>query len=688
MGYCIVPTKFKQPAGGFSINNVDWDSYEHETLLPFQNGIGVLCGKRSGVVCLDIDVDDENLISEIRSIADSNVTKFGSKGLSLLYEYADYIQSASIRYSIVNKNDEGEDYLETISVLDVLSNGKYTVLPPSKHKFGFSYQWRGVDGLPPKEFLPHLSKENFDKILKLCEEYSRRRDKSFLGKNLKSKKGGRYNSIKEVVCKNYGFLQHEKNHLELINVLSDIAYNFDKVEHDNPWFSDKEEHKEKFNDPKGNAENFVRGIIGTLIRVSKDKPIPSLEVVDEVDDSSFDAERLPELDGELKVIYNHISDRLDIRNHNSIVGASFACLSALIGDLYSLDDRSPYKTTTNVYFAFIKKSGARKTIILNIIKDFIKKTGYGAFQEPNLLGKFVSGGALCDAIEDDTVNIADFDEFSSILKTISIPSNDLEQVLTAVWDRPSTYKITSSMNRNREKLKTQLTRPYLTIIASTTISEFLTHSKGEMLNSGFYNRFLFFVDSKTKESDCFFGSVMMEESIERMNSYLSNIKVFLPKFKKVLKPDEEFVDALNRENIRFALESNNASTEIRARRISYIQKLALIYAISDDFSNPRVTLSQFEKARTMVDACFKNVTDLFEQVNVKSDYDRDEKSVVKYLGRAKGPSFELSYSTLKQKVKPVSTQFDLILTRLEKNGLIESRPGKKLGKYFKLREKD
>lgn len=115
----------------------NWDKYCQK--LPFPNviamwakypnaGVGVACGR--GLIC--IDIDQEHLIEPLLAILPPCIVqKKGRKGISLFYRgNTEVIRSKNYRTP------------ERIGLIDLLAEGKQTVLPPSIHPdTGEPYYW-------------------------------------------------------------------------------------------------------------------------------------------------------------------------------------------------------------------------------------------------------------------------------------------------------------------------------------------------------------------------------------------------------------------------------------------------------------------------------------------------------------------------------------------------------------------
>src|SRR5690606_26845479 len=104
-----------------------WDNY------PDAN-IGIACGKRSGIVVLDVDASHGGyetlaaLQEKYGKLPDTPVSKTGGGGEHILFKYPANVE---IRNS-AGKLGKG---------LDIRANGGYIVAPPSLHPNGNTYEW-------------------------------------------------------------------------------------------------------------------------------------------------------------------------------------------------------------------------------------------------------------------------------------------------------------------------------------------------------------------------------------------------------------------------------------------------------------------------------------------------------------------------------------------------------------------
>jgi len=123
-------------------------------------GVGVACGQ--GLICIDIDLEEAvGALLEILPL--SNVQKKGRKGVSLFYRgNTEKIRSKNFRTP------------ERVGLVDLLAEGKQTVLPPSIHPdTGEPYFWLTPETLLncPLEDLTELDDDIAEQIAEVLREF-------------------------------------------------------------------------------------------------------------------------------------------------------------------------------------------------------------------------------------------------------------------------------------------------------------------------------------------------------------------------------------------------------------------------------------------------------------------------------------------------------------------------------------
>jgi putative DNA primase/helicase len=171
-GWSVIPIEAGSKRPGLFINGqwrgmTDWSKYckspaspeEIEEWESFPDaGVGIACGPASQVIVMDFD-NRPDLHAEIQSILPpSPIYKKGVKGFSCFYKYnGETSRSFGLRNSETGRTE---------TVVELLSSGKQSVLPPSFHPEGVQYRYISPDTLLDitLDDLPTLPSDLFDKI--------------------------------------------------------------------------------------------------------------------------------------------------------------------------------------------------------------------------------------------------------------------------------------------------------------------------------------------------------------------------------------------------------------------------------------------------------------------------------------------------------------------------------------------
>lgn len=206
--------------------------------------IGLACGEASQVVAIDIDTDDlikMNIIDKI--LPPCPVRKKGKKGETRFYRYSG---ESNWKLTI-----EGEDR----PVVELLSTGNQTVLPPSIHpETKKPYTWTTPLTLRDTkvEDLSPLPKDLQEKLKAALQVVAKPRSESqAMGT------GGRNQRLKNQAI---AALLKGKEENEIVQEL----YAYDLTKHTPPYFSDSSETQMKGKDPRENALKLVQSLKHSL----------------------------------------------------------------------------------------------------------------------------------------------------------------------------------------------------------------------------------------------------------------------------------------------------------------------------------------------------------------------------------------------------------------------------------------
>jgi hypothetical protein len=186
-GYSVIPIApgTKRPGNWTQENGWrgmhDWERFSRE--LPTEihikhwcnwpdAGIGLLCGKLSQIVALDRDWDCPGSDALEQIIPVSPVKKKGAKGYTAFFRY--------------NGERSCSFNINGMRVMDVLSDGRQTLMPGTRHPEGMTYVYLTEDILEdykPEE-LPQLPDDFLDQVAKVLAPYQTDEDKKYQKKNI------------------------------------------------------------------------------------------------------------------------------------------------------------------------------------------------------------------------------------------------------------------------------------------------------------------------------------------------------------------------------------------------------------------------------------------------------------------------------------------------------------------------
>lgn len=146
-GLCVIPQN-----NGIPVKGIEWSRF-YERLPSIEevgtwhgDDYGLVCGKTSGVIGLDIDTDSEISQTIYALAGKSPVRKKGSKGFTAFYKW---------------NGEASQNWKESGAIkpiVELLSDKRITTIPPSPHrKTGKPYVWMDGIGLLDGAELPTLS---------------------------------------------------------------------------------------------------------------------------------------------------------------------------------------------------------------------------------------------------------------------------------------------------------------------------------------------------------------------------------------------------------------------------------------------------------------------------------------------------------------------------------------------------
>lgn len=449
---------------------------ENPLLVDNGSNIALLLGESSGVIALDLDTDNPEILDKIKHLLpESPVEKRGSKGYTRFFRYT------GERTEVVHYNKK--------VVLEILSTGKKTTIPPSIHPNGATYVWTSEKELLDvnKEDLPVLPPFLVSEITRILGAD----DTQSYGKVINGRNSALSNHVGKLINEN----------LTVDSILTELI-KFDKDNSDTPYFTDPNEHYTT--DAATNALAFYSS---HLTSINSKRLRENKEYITPVMQSSVDIEKLQEearkkslavgaqkklkdIDYSLaptaiKTLSETLNKNSWVPQANLAMGASLAVISALSSRKFQFEGSSP-----NVYIGAISKSGTGK----NSGMEFIKNTMIDLRAE-NLLGSadIPSEAGLMDSLTIKPQMVLPLDEIGGILKSAVSGSSDYNSKLGDLLCELYTTSSGRFLGRALvEGTRGAVDRPNLTIYGATTPRGFQDSINRSAIQKGLLGRFLLF----------------------------------------------------------------------------------------------------------------------------------------------------------------------------------------------------
>lgn len=546
--------------------------------------IAVACGKASGIIALDMDCEDTEIIELLEKyMPHSPVERIGSKGWLRFFRYNGEPTEAIKRNGKV--------------VLEILSTGKKATIPPSKHPAGMLYKWSGVDLLEidinELPFLPPVFTTNIKHILQ-CNVPS----SDFDGKKIIN---GRFDALQSE-C---GKLIREK--LPLDDALKSLI-KFDEEEHEQPYFKDHMEHYHT--EPFSNALKMYSECLNSFNKKHMEKSeeyeipitkstIDQIHLEEVVKKKALQAENqekeresfnmiLEKKDGVLYDIQKFILANSFIKQPMFALSAALGLVGTLIGRKASFSGNA-----SNLYLLNVAPSGAGKDAPQQCIKKLFIDLNLEGYLGS---GDYVSDASLMDTLPHSPVRLDIIDEASGLLKSVNKGANTFDgkmaDILCEIFTSSSS-KFLGRMLANGT-IRGQVDRPCVSLLMSTTPRGFEESLSIKAVEKGLLGRTLIFKGGADNEAERIrkftdigenaktqLREIAAYEAPVSADSVIGNItqKVKLLDADKEanIRLDEIFLEL---DNKRIGQDEDSLQLPVIARMFQLLCKLAMIRSVS------------------------------------------------------------------------------------------------------------
>ena len=419
--------------------------------------IGLLTGKLSGVIAIDIDKD-----SALEIVPPSPLGKKGKKGETRFFKY-----NGEINFK---RHDLG---------IELLSDGNQTVIPPSIHpETKQAYVWtthETFDSIDVED-LPILDQAFLDKVANIPSM-------------MKPDDMGRHNTLIEICGAMVGRGEDATS-------IIDELLKYDKENHTPSYFTDTSEPH------KGSGYHAALSMYASVAKTAKQKgefvepikidlqissEIAESEIQKKIDQSSkFAHVKFPEPRGMVKVMQDEILKRSHKKRPTFALASALSTIGLVLSNKVCFRDNTP-----NVYMLLIAESGEGKDVPLKAGKKFLIETGL-----IHLLGlsEYRGDKSIVKKFESQRERLDIIDEISKLFRSFKSNNNytnSISELLTEIWN--SSFELFTGFTTSEETTG-MCFNPCLSFVGATTPGAFSDTFSNSFLMQGFGGRFLYFFD--------------------------------------------------------------------------------------------------------------------------------------------------------------------------------------------------
>lgn len=637
-GYSPIPDKYKGKMPAIKA----WSDYCHR--LPTkeevkqwsesipESNISLALGEAGGVIAVDVDTEDEELLELIRKhLYPSPYEKVGNKGFTRFYRYT---------------NENTCIYKHNGSVLfELLSSGKKTTLPPSVHPNGQTYTWSGPSLLEvnPAE-LPVLPPFNlariYDMIRAKFPDTTESRHGSFTS-------NGRNDALVSLCCK----LISEKT--DLNSAVKNLV-EYDRDNHNVPYFTDPAEnvhlhaytnalkmYSYQLNRLNGihhkKREEYEEPQFASAINEEYKEMITMGKSQKEVQEEKLKRE-LPTAQGVIATIQKNILDNSWIKQPDLAMAASLGLMSVLCARKFQFGGLSP-----NLYLLNISPSGSGKDAPQSQIKKYLTDIG-----KDYLLGAgdYVSDASLMDSLEGKPTRLDIMDEAGGILKTFNKGGSDYNKKMADILCELYTTSSSKFLGRaTADGIKGSCYRPNVCILASTTPTGFSEGVSRSAIEKGLLGRFiLFFGDGNNpaarlrefprldKQTRSFLIELADHQPEVNFDVTIGGIEQRVKDI-RASQEAEERLDIVFKEfdNLRRNSDKEDPMLPIISRLYQQMVKISLLSAISRGGVDAILEISDINFGYDLILYYFQNMKDAVKRLVYNTQNEKMYADILKYI---------------------------------------------------------
>ena len=629
-------------------------------------GLGILCGEASNVVGADVDSDDPALHALMPF---TPCVKVGAKGATYFYRYEEKYSSKIYIRPQVFSGEKGSEQIE------LLTNGQYTILPPSIHKDTLKpYYWKSEElWLVSSTELPFLDDASVQKIHKyFAEKYNEESTDGFIDMSV-DLHGGPFPQARENEKPRSAHGSHNRlkklaaNLLGLDTPILEAALSLLKYDVENhlgvPYFKDKTRGKDaQSSDPLQNAKNFYERIARS---VNKKRLAEGLDPHSIIQESSYSGQgdaltselsldpypigekQLPPITGAMKDFVDFLNKASISENTEVYLGAAIAWLSMLTASRFAVKTKA-FTTPANLMLWGVMPSGVGKDSPQSLIQDLLyphNVLGASSYKSaPSLLMnlrnvfKEKKGKSEPELLrKGQRENLIIIDECSSLFRIIAKGESyqqEIVETLNTLFSRSSGF-FAGDQSVDRGMRYGAAYNPYFTLMGFTTYNHFKETAGAKIVGNGFFERSLVFI--KTEKSKFNQDPQKDDELFKKLKDFTDKYlgtPVSLVDYGEFIEPEKEITTEVAYAEFPISKKAEEKLHEYRramyeVKTTSFDEsffnrfgelatKLSLLHAVSD--ARSEIEASDVEWGIALVEWCYARARPVFEQMSERDVY--------------------------------------------------------------------
>ncbi|MCX6152222.1 MAG: DUF3987 domain-containing protein [Ignavibacteriales bacterium] len=412
-------------------------------------------------------------------------------------------------------------------------------------------------------------------------------------------------------------------------------------------------------------------------------------------------------------------DSISISPTEYLLAGTLAALSGAVGKNVFFDITKSIRVYLNTWVILIGKSTImKKTTAINYCKEELQRIenkSYSDFKkrfdeyekeisdlkenkkkitipkptrEYNLIPQDATIESLCNILSVSKRGLLIHSEFGSFLSQFNKSYNaDGKQFFTNLFDVPEWYEVSRVTKEN-----TILERPYLSILAASTIDWVQEFSSETDLRSGFFARFLYVIRNIPDKE--YIPLLKLKELTKRSENYIDTRGIFdflvnisEEKPLEISKDAAEIFILYDIQSYKELLNSDNENeVSFKARLLIHTLKFAGLIALSD--KSFTISKDNVQDAINLSECLFKpNIEKLLNSELKQDEFTRKQDHVIRII---KNRSGQLSRSDLLNNAGYKAKELDEIISNLIQKEKIEETylenpKNKKKAKCYRLK---